>query len=339
MECSQHTEDKQGAGALVGLVDWHDSPHVESSQFAWKRRPMHNTRMSIDWAKLSPGPELVEKLVDLCLQKPLYKILAQGDDAHELAEKLEETSFKFDAYCVGCKKEATFQRLLSGKKKPQMPPTTLGNHIVRYQEDKASLNQTLVATCSRGPHRYTFIFGPYLGGLAKIGQSPSMADIASGDVVRFTGVLEEQDVTELQQAIRLHTHGAAIGAFVYLRRIFERLLDRHYDDYIEQLGPTDDFAAMSIEDKVQLLDDFLPEEVVANRKVYAVLSKGIHALLEDECLLHYAVMYAAVVEILERDIYTRQRAKTSLELRNAVADVAGRVAGTKRATSKKRDSE
>ena len=95
-------------------------------------------------------------------------------------------------------------------------------------------------------------------------------------------------------------------------------------------GPIEGFESMSVEDQVLALKNVLPEEVVQNRKVYRVLSKGIHQLDEDECLAHYNVMHAAIVEILERDIYDQQRAKTSADLRKAVADVVGKVGATKR---------
>ena len=49
------------------------------------------------------------------------------------------------------------------------------------------------------------------------------------------------------------------------------------------------------------------------------------ALREDECVALYDVMRAAIVEVLERDIYNKQRAQSSANLRKAIADAAGKV--------------
>lgn len=73
------------------------------------------------------------------------------------------------------------------------------------------------------------------------------------------------------------------------------------------------------------LATILPKEVVENRKVYAILSVGIHELQEAECLLYYPALRAAIVDILEQDIAAKQRAKAASELRDAVADIAGKV--------------
>ena len=37
---------------------------------------------------------------------------------------------------------------------------------------------------------------------------------------------KERDLKELRKAIGLHAQGIGVGAFVYVRRIFERLIDK-----------------------------------------------------------------------------------------------------------------
>ena len=168
-------------------------------------------------------------------------------------------------------------------------------------------------------------------GIAKVGQNPSSFDIATADLRRFSGVLNDIDMGELKQAALLHSHGAAVGAFVYLRRIFERILDRHYDEYTASGGVIDRYYEMSVEDRVLALKPSLPEEVVENRKVYRILSKGINQLEEAECAALYDVMQAAIFEVIERDIYYQQKKKLSADLREAVAAAAGKL-GPKKGT-------
>lgn len=60
----------------------------------------------------------------------------------------------------------------------------------------------------------------------KIGQYPSAADLAFGSLdAAFNRELEDGWRRELGTAVGLQSHGVGIGSFVYLRRIFEALLE------------------------------------------------------------------------------------------------------------------
>ena len=189
--------------------------------------------------------------------------------------------------------------------------------------------QTNTAVCARCGKEYVFHFAPYRNGIAKIGQTPSPADIVNQDMLRFRDELDDLDMGELEHATRMFSLGVGVGAFVYLRRIFERLLERHHVAFVAANGPIEGYEdKMRWEERVLALSSVLPKGVIDNRKVYAILSVGIHELLEDECLLYYPVLRAAIVDILEQDIAAKQRAKSDAELRRAVDEIAGRVRPT-----------
>ncbi len=65
------------------------------------------------------------------------------------------------------------------------------------------------------------------GGLIqKVGQFPSLADIANDESKAYSSVLKGTDARELHTAIGLAAHGVGIGSYVYLRRVFEHLIER-----------------------------------------------------------------------------------------------------------------
>jgi hypothetical protein len=56
-----------------------------------------------------------------------------------------------------------------------------------------------------------------------------------------------------------------------------------------------------MEEKIALLKDHLPDFLVENRKVYSILSIGIHELDEEDCLTYFEAMKQAIIIILEDD--------------------------------------
>lgn len=65
----------------------------------------------------------------------------------------------------------------------------------------------------------------------------------------------------------------------------------------------------------------LPQALVENKKVYSILSVGIHELDEDTCRLYFPVVKAAIVEILEQDLAARERKKASEQVRAELAAI------------------
>ena len=59
----------------------------------------------------------------------------------------------------------------------------------------------------------------------KIGQYPSIAEISQPELKKYRAVLTKEKYAELNRGVGLIAHGVGIGAFVYLRRIFEDLIE------------------------------------------------------------------------------------------------------------------
>ena len=67
-----------------------------------------------------------------------------------------------------------------------------------------------------------------------------MADIEQGTIRNYRSVLDKDHYQELNRAIGLASHGVGIGSFVYLRRIFERLVEEAHSKAITSAGWDED---------------------------------------------------------------------------------------------------
>lgn len=136
--------------------------------------------------------------------------------------------------------------------------------------------------------------------LLKFGQFPSVADFHTSKAKEYDKIFNKDYLKEYVKSIGLAAHGVGIGSFVYLRRIFERLIEEAKE-------------AMSIHekivdypnhmvDKISFLSDYLPKFLVDHKELYGILSKGIHELTEDECLSHFDVVKVGIEFILDEKL-------------------------------------
>jgi hypothetical protein len=235
------------------------------------------------------------------------------------------SAFGFDAYCVGCKRETTFRvaprevakRGIGGPYATHATPVTL-----------FAVN----AVCQRDFKVYTYVFLVEDNTLTKIGQAPSVADIAFGELRTIDRALERTDRQELGKALGLFAHDSALGAFVYLRRVFERMVDRAHERQASAGHPVEGFSSLRMDEKVAALKDELPELVVRNSAVFSVLSLGLHELTEEQCAKHFPVIKAVLFQMLEQEEHKRKAAMTQREteaaLQRILSDPTGEGAAT-----------
>ncbi len=149
--------------------------------------------------------------------------------------------------------------------------------------------------------------------LIKTGQYPSILDFDNSlreykKVSKNKGVLKE-----LNNAAILITHNMGVGAFLYLRRIFEKLIFEQFQKAkSEHKINEQEFMEARIKEKVSMLyqNGYIPSYLAeTNPFLYDILSKGIHELDEQECKLHYNVLRDAIILILEEKIDMEKKEK------------------------------
>ncbi len=168
-----------------------------------------------------------------------------------------------------------------------------------------------------------FCFYKNANELIKIGQYPSKAtlDFNSLDEV-FSKELDSLYRDELGRAVGLRAHGVGVGSFVYLRRIFENLVDEAHqvakknNDWDEKA-----YQESRMPEKINLLSHQLPNRLVKNSNLYGILSKGIHELDEEECLAHFDLVLEAIKMILKERHEKKEYDKILNDLNNTASDI------------------
>lgn len=243
-------------------------------------------------------------LAEFLLKTPLYEEISVEKSwssiigyGYNPAVLVTSNGSRFDGYCPYCKASTTFTGASTSPGLNRAPEKVISG-IVTYE-----------AKCARNDMHVLRMYVQFANGkMAKIGQYPSVATLAEGVLKKYTKVLPEEDRQEFARAIGLAAHGIGIGSFVYLRRIFERLIERRFKEHRDERGWADeDFVLRRMDEKIELLQEFLPDFLVTNRKTYKILSLGIHGLDEATCLAMFTVLQSSILIMLDEDEERRQK--------------------------------
>jgi len=194
-----------------------------------------------------------------------------------------------------------------------------------------SFEETVVFICKRTNKEFVF-YVRYDGSshqLLKVGQFPSLADFHISRIKQYDQVLPKNFQREFTRAIGLSANGIGIGAFVYLRRIFEYLVfeaanERNNDgDFDSEL-----FGKMKMGERISYLKSYLPGFLVEHKQLYGILSTGIHELEESVCLLHFESVKVGIELILDEKLEKHQKAQ-KIEAASAKIQLALQSINTK----------
>lgn len=144
----------------------------------------------------------------------------------------------------------------------------------------------------------------------KIGQYPSIADLTFPMLDVYNKVMNKDDRKEFGRAIGLYASGIGAGAYVYLRRIFERILLQAKEKAGDAINESE-FEMARVDEKIKMLSDYLPEMLTKNKVLYGILSKGIHELSEEDCVSYFPVVRDCIFMIL--DNWEKKREKEEKE--------------------------
>ena len=250
---------------------------------------------------------------------PLYKTVTDGFD--QIFDDLSTPfspyvdSAQFDGYNPYQSKESTFV-------------------VVGRLESTISANNNYY-TCALKCRRYGDVIGLFLlvdeanKLIMKIGQYPSVADIHIGRIQQYKSILPKEDLREFTRAIGLAANGVGIGSYVYMRRIFEKLIygaaKKAIDDgvIIEE-----EFRKLRMNEKIDALKAYLPETLVELKDLYGIISKGIHELSENECLAYFDVMRNGIELILDEILDAKRKEEKRKATIASVAKIKGKLVST-----------
>jgi hypothetical protein len=262
-----------------------------------------------EMASESSHDKAKRQLLKLMMNDGLYSFISFGtpDGINVISFINSDNHGLFDFYCTSCEKETSFSFNVQETK-------YFSNYVYNENLKKGSVSVFFLGTaCQRCNFSYVYSFRLIDKKLVKIGQHPSIGDISFKELKYISKSLDELDRKELGTAIGLFSHDAASGAFTYLRRVFERMIVRAHQRQTEQGMPVEGFDGLKMGDKIAALKTELPESMVRNSSVFAVLSKGIHELSDEQCRSLFPVVKAVIFQILEQEEHKRMKKITQNE--------------------------
>jgi hypothetical protein len=216
-----------------------------------------------------------------------------------------------DTYCVECKDRSLFV-----VEYPDFPATR-ADFRTKLKNPYICVIQ---AKCSRvNQHIACYAFRLHeKDGVTKIGQYPSAADAAKQDLKKYRKVLNEEHQKGYTKALGLFSHGVGAGSIVYLRKIFEHLIEEAHQEagrsesWVSAHGKA--YPTFKMANKVKALKEFLPSDLVQHPKLYGFLSQGLHNLPEEECLKLFPMLRLAIEFILTQKLEKLEKKQRHEEL-------------------------
>lgn len=271
---------------------------------------------------------------DWLLNFPLYSPIVIGADVDEAIEAILMFDCTMDAFCPDCQQSATFTSAISQHSESiaQEEERTIFTNRLASLGDSSHRDGWMVPSflksivCTRAGHIVHFHFVSNKDSIIKIGQYPSLADMATGDTSQFIKALGKKRLHELNKAIGLAAHGVGIGSYVYLRRVFESLIeDAHQKALLAQEWIEADYQKGRMKEKVSILKAYLPLFIIDHPQLYGILSLGVHELTEEECLKNFEALKSAILVIAEERMHEIQREARYKEASQAIVAMSQQI--------------
>lgn len=269
--------------------------------------------------------EQVEILQDIIENTPPYKICEWSIDYY--SDLGEIKSLAVDDYCECCKDIKVFTNINPlifdetliddiGKYRPIYSgidgvDIPLPNPKDEYKTKKYVVSVILKCAKCGEEHFYSIVF---LGDkVVKIGQYPSFAGREKHELEKYKNIISKYYI-ELIRSVNAYSQHMGIAAFVYLRRIYEHIIETEYSKLPQEAQNSKakfDEKMKAVEKEMRIIP---PELDSQKSKIYSILSKGIHEYEEDECYELYPMMKAIIILMLEKYLSEKERKKQLREI-------------------------
>lgn len=221
-----------------------------------------------------------------------------------------------DAYHPGLKENTTFT------------VTPCQRQVASYYNNNGGMNFcTLMCVRTKIQYYFFIYYDKETGILQKIGQFPSIADFHISHIKKYDKVLSKEKLKEFTRAIGLAANGVGIGSFVYLRRIFEDLIEESHikatitdDNWNEEL-----YGKQRMADRIELLKSYLPSFLVENKNLYSILSVWIHSLEEEECLAYFETVRVGIELILDERVDEYNKTKKIEDAKQRLSSLTSKI--------------
>lgn len=268
----------------------------------------------------------------LITKEPLYKKVDITLMEHsEIIEILFYDGY-VDCFCPYCSKPSIFSGKISTEQKQRkinlgisLFGTPGGDRTKNIFENQELYS--LEFFCSRNEnHILNVIYKVENETIVKIGQNPSLFELQRGEFKKYKNILGD-NYRDLYNAIMFYSSNFGIAAFTHLRRVIENYFIRKAYEQISVQPNWDDvkYKGLRFVEKFNLLKEKLPETLTQNPRLYSIISKGIHELNEDECLLHFKAVKDCIFLSLDDIIEENRRIKSKKKIKSELSRIDNKI--------------
>lgn len=280
-----------------------DQHNFDSSRFFFFNETLFWGGYSIDDADIQRINSVCKKAVLSALAFFLVELVCTLDPSHSIRCMFSLTQFQLDDDNEKAYRDAYLKKL-----KSHLDPEI---SLELSEKDKESIEMGELA-------EKTLV-------LTKVGQYPSMADMQNFELRKYQRVLKEH-YREFTKAVGLFASGIGIGAFIYLRRVYERLCENTHIACSTMSGWNEEqYRSLHFNERMDYLGAFgypvLPDELSPIKsKLYGVLSKGIHEYTEDECQELFPYLQTAIEILLDKQLEKIEREQKLAEVNKKISN-------------------
>lgn len=279
---------------------------------------------SFDFTNPPEVEEQVKIIQDIIENKPPYSPLEWNINLYPALTKIK--SLAIDDYCKNCETTKVFNNINpiimdeifseDVGYRPVCVPVSGScvnipnpNEVFKTKQYISSI-KLKCAKCGE-IHYYSILFKG--DKIVKIGQYPSFAGKEKHELEKYKNIISKYYI-ELIRSVNAYSQHMGIAAFVYLRRIYEHIVETEY----AQLSEVNKNGNVSFDEKMKEVDkqiNIIPTELDAHKsKIYSVLSKGIHEYEEEECYDMYPMMKAIIIIMLDKYLSEKEKKKQLKDL-------------------------
>ena len=230
---------------------------------------------------------------------------------------------KIDAYCVYCDRDSVFSHSLDSSLQ-RMINQHVPDIFAWWRQRSGIFEHHL--SCTRNNCDYVIYFLKQGDILQKIGQHPSVADFQIPHAAKYRKMLGGEQYKEFTRGLGLAAHGVGIGSFVYLRRVFENLIEEAQTAAQQDADFDEDkYRNARMDEKIGMLTHHLPSFLVENKTIYGILSKGIHDLTEAECLDYFQPVRVGIELILDEKLEQAETKQKAQQAQAAIRKISQQI--------------
>lgn len=250
--------------------------------------------------------------------------LYQKADLSNYRELLEQDDTSFMAYCPECGRETTFERSkYYNEIKSQINSKIflqaggISDVEVQYMFNTNSKGMYKLyiqeyECCVDRSHKKYNIYYKCEDKIIKIGQYPSEADNGGDEyLAKVKMICNNKEAKEIVKYIKtafiMESYGYGIASLLYMRRAFEHLIA------ISEGKNRNDNTGITMKDRIKN-NQYLPEVIKNNAKVYNIISEGIHNQTEEECMDLFKVIKVGVMILISKTYAHVEEEKALAEL-------------------------